>query len=488
MVPYMVKEIQKDIALVFDCGATNVRVIAMDTKGDILASKSFSNQASTDPNLKGGLLWDVHEIWGKFCKASQDVISRINPRRICGISVTTFGVDGTLVDEDGSLQCPVISWQCERTLDIFSRIEYYISLTELSEITGLYPYTINTIFKLIWLKENHPELMNKGFRYIFISSIFIHKLCGALKNDITMAGTSMLLDKTSLQAAKPIFDAIQLDSKILGELARPGELAGYLHEKSAKETAIPQGTPVYFGGHDTQFAIFGSGAEQNDLVLSSGTWEILMARCTQQIGEGFLPENKLSIEQDVAKGLVNVGENWIASGIIEWFAKHFYTDLNGDALHEKMIHDVEKLVPQINPLRLNPDSYTERILSLNSTREEIYRALLESLSYKLRSSIELLNLTGFFDAKRIICVGGGSKNALWNQIRADVCNLPVQVISQKETTALGAALFVFAGVGLFNSPEEARKQIDYKRKVFEPSENTDIYNMLYSKYQRMLTR
>ena len=101
----------KDIAIVFDCGATNVRVIAIDSKGAILASESHPNITSPDPFFKGGKIWDVNEIWEKMCMASAKVIGKIDKNLIAGVTITTFGVDGTLFDKKGEMLYPVISWK-----------------------------------------------------------------------------------------------------------------------------------------------------------------------------------------------------------------------------------------------------------------------------------------------------------------------------------------------------------------------------------------
>ena len=105
-----------DIVIVFDCGATNVRAVAIDSNGEILACKSYSNNTQPDPEYPAYRIWDVNEIWEKMCRASAKIIRQINKDRIAGVTVTTFGVDGTLFDKSGKMLYPVISWQCERTI------------------------------------------------------------------------------------------------------------------------------------------------------------------------------------------------------------------------------------------------------------------------------------------------------------------------------------------------------------------------------------
>ena len=121
---------------------------------------------------------------------------QINPEKIAGVTVTTFGVDGTLFDNNGKMLYPVISWQCERTKAIMADIGKYIPLDDLYRENGVLPFNFNTINKLIWFLENRPEILDKSTRFLFMPSIFIFLLTGEMVNDVTMAGTSML---TSLQ-------------------------------------------------------------------------------------------------------------------------------------------------------------------------------------------------------------------------------------------------------------------------------------------------
>ena len=90
-----------------------------------------------------------------------------------------------------------------------------------------------------------------------------------------------------------------------------------------------------------------------------------------------------------------------------------------------------------------------------------------------------LEKAGGFTTDNILCVGGGSKNRLWNQIRADITGVPVTVIDKKETTMLGAAMFIMYAAGLASSPEEAREMIPFRSEVFEPGSNRRIYEELF---------
>ncbi|WP_289053812.1 L-fuculokinase [Carboxylicivirga marina] len=482
---------QKDIAIIFDCGATNVRVIAMDVTGQILASYAMPNETDEDPHYPGGRIWELDKLWNKLCVAASSVTSKIDCARIAGASVTTFGVDGTFVDASGKPVYPVISWQCQRTTLVMNAIDKYMPLHELYQTSGVYPYAFNTINKMVWFKENRPDIIQQAQQFLFIPSLLINKLSGALINDASMLGTAMMADISKRELSDKILDSIGLDKELFGHIGEPGDKAGEITNEATLATGLPEGTPVYLAGHDTQFAIFGSGAKLNEPVLSSGTWEVLMTRSQSFSSSPDELANNLTTECDAVPGIYNIGQNWLGSGVLEWFSRNFYPQYSGDELYTQMIQDAETELPGAQGVAVDPAFYddgtsinsgTIKGLTISTRRGQIYRAFLESLAFRLREGLEALEKAGKFKAEQIICVGGGSKNRLWNQLRADVCKIPIKLIDQKETTVLGASLFVFAGSGTSNSVEKARQNIDYKPNVIQPSANSGIYEQLYQNY------
>jgi L-fuculokinase len=173
--------------------------------------------------------------------------------------------------------------------------------------------------------------------------------------------------------------------------------------------------------------------------------------------------------------------------MLEWAGRNMFHDC-GEELHEKMIAMAGEVPPGSNGVRVVPRFFEETGgsgggqitgLRMESTREEIYRAMLESLSLRLREGMIALEKAGGFITDKILCVGGGSKNSLWNQLRADITGVPVTVIDKKETTVLGAAMFIMYAARLAASPEETREMIPFRSEVFEPGSNMMIYKELF---------
>ena len=183
--------------------------------------------------------------------------------------------------------------------------------------------------------------------------------------------------------------------------------------------------PVLTAGHDTQFAIFGSGAGVNEPVLSSGTWEILMVRTPEiHIGEETF-EAGITTELDVVPGLYNPGMQWLGSKHIEKVrAEHF-----GEIMYQGDIYDI-----MISEARQG------------SKRGLIFRSLLHDLSQKTKHGLNMLERSCGFTASKLIVVGGGSKNEFWNSMRSEVLGIEIRTILQSETTVLGAAKIAFENI------------------------------------------
>ncbi len=462
------------VAIVLDCGATNVRAIAINTKGEIVAKEALPNQTQPDPNNDKHVIWDVDEIWGKFVKAAQAITDQLKGYEACAITTTTFGVDGAPVKKSGELVYPVISWACGRTAPIMENIDKYIAFDKLYSINGVHKFNFNTINKLIWYKENRPDVLEEMDNYAFISSIFLNRLSGQWVSERSMAGTSMLTDFKTQEFSEEILSKIGYSENPFPNMADSGDVVGKLTSKAAKELNLPEGIPVIATGHDTQYAIFGSGAEANQPVLSSGTWEILMNRSTQIEPNEEAKNANVTNEFDSVKGLYNPGLQWLGSGVLEWIIKHFYNTADyadKDQMYAAIIDEATQVTEnsvKVNIDFINTNGAIEG-LSINTKAAQVYRASLEAMTDKTAQSLSLLEKNCNFKANSILCVGGGAKNKLWNQLRANKLGVPVKTIDNSETTVLGAALFAFAGAGVYSSAEEARNNVDYSTETYEPN-------------------
>ena len=153
----------------------------------------------------------------------------------------------------------------------------------------------------------------------------------------------MVTNLATRSFSNTILSKIAFPVEKLGNAVEAGTLIGKIKDKASLETGIPEGIPVVATGHDTQFAIFGSGAERNQPVLSSGTWEILMVRSEAYESGKEQLDMSVTTELDSQPGLYNIGNQWIASGILEWARKNLYGDVKKN-VYEVMISGAEKFL------------------------------------------------------------------------------------------------------------------------------------------------
>ncbi len=263
------------IALIFDCGATNLRTIAINEKGDILAAHHLANNTRPDADNPAFHIWDFEEIWQKLMRCAQQTLAelktkRIDTAQIVGIGVTTFGVDGAPFDKQGKQLYPIISWKCPRTLPMMANLSDYLDVEALYRRNGIGQYSFNTLFKLLWLKNHQPEIYRRMDKWVFISSMLSQRLTGIFTTDRTMAGTSMMTALTSGDWDEQVLSMLGLTTAHFPPLINAGERIGLLSETLAAQLGLNP-IPVISCGHDTQFAVFGSGAGLHQPVLSSGT-------------------------------------------------------------------------------------------------------------------------------------------------------------------------------------------------------------------------
>jgi L-fuculokinase len=476
-----------DVVIILDCGATNIRAIAVDPAGVVKAKAAVPNATVPDSANPAWHVWPIETILDAFAVCCRAVRAELGESRVLGLAVTTFGVDGALVDAQGKLLYPIISWKCPRTAPVMETIGRRIDPARLQVISGVGAFAFNTIYKLVWLVEHQPELVDRAHAWLFISSLINHRFTGRFTTDATMAGTSQLFDLAAGAFSAEILAAIGVRPGLFPPLVAAGEVIGPLLAPAAERLGLPAGLPVVSAGHDTQFALFGSGAGTMQPVLSSGTWEIMMVRTPRVLTERLPAFPGSTCELDSCPGLFNPGVQWLGAGVLEWVRALCWPGSAGASAYQAMIESARAVPPGCDGVSMTPDLMAGgdgaghgawHGLSLNAGRGHLYRAALEALALRLAQRLQTLSEVGQFTPDDLIVVGGGSKNALWNQMKADVLGLPIEVPAESETTVLGASRFVFAGVGTFASPEAARRQVAYRGERYQPGPQRAAYQAL----------
>lgn len=483
-----------DLIIVLDCGSTNLRAVAVDARGEVLSSASRPNASSPQPDGgPGWLIWDLPALWRKLAEACRETVGAVSPDAIRGVVATTWGADGAPIRADGTLAYPVISWQCPRTAPLVEAVAEQMSPWEIYRQAGYPILSFNTLLRWLWLREHAPAALEAARCWLMMPGLVNYLLCGERSIDPTAGSTTMAMAIAERDWSEPLLALAGLTRDFFPPWIEPGGKIGEVTEAAASVTGLPAGTPVFGGGHDTQFALLGAGARPGEAILSTGTWEILSLRADrcEPNRQGF--DDGVILEADAQPGWWNPQILMMGSGVLEWVRERFY---GGEASYRQLIAEGEQagvgaggvmLVPSFvagaGPTRRYGTQGTLLGLSLTTSPGQIYRAALEGLSFQLREALRALSAATGLQATGLRVVGGGARNDLWNQIRADVTNLPVTVTAAREATLLGAAMVGFLGAGRFASLEEAAEALAAQDEVtFHPSAAAPRYQELWVRY------
>ncbi len=489
----------KPQVLVLDCGAHSVRAILVDSQGNLLQAESRPNAPKRQFRDRDWLIWDTESIWKNLLLCARAVLGRSGRRSVAAVIATSFSDDGAPVDERGGLLYPVISWQCPRTVEIAESIDEIIPFATLYRITGEQIMRQHTLFRLLWLRRNAPGVLEKAHAYLMFPGILNYRLTGEMVNDPTTADSMMLLDIRRRDYSPQLLSATGFVRDFFGRMVEPGQVIGTLRPAIARGLGLEGRIPVVAAGHDTQFAVCGSGCESGEAVLSSGTWEILFLRSDSCLTGAAARRAGIKNECDAVRGLFNTGQQWLGSGALEWCIDLFRRR-GGERrdLYSQMIAAAERvpagshgvmvepsLLPGSGISRRHGTAGTILGCTLQTTDAEIYRAFLEGLSFQLRTALEQLKRLAGFSPARLTVAGGGSRNHLWNRIRADVLGLPLRTTRQTENTVVGAAIFGLIGAGVYGDYKEALAEIDFGSRTVEPSGERGVYDDLYERFGRL---
>ena len=489
-----------------DLGTTNVKAMIMDEYGNVAASASRANTLIVpEPNNaeQDSNLW-----WKNTVEILQEVTQKSGSeivKRIRGISVSSQTVTMLPVDAEGTPLRNAIIWMDGRSGKQLEYIIDRIGFDRYVSIIGGQPDTGFLPNKILWYKENEPELFAKTHKILQASSYINYKLTGKMTMDIDQAGKSQCLDMTSLQWSKEISRVIGADlNRLLPKPRQINEIIGTVTEEAAKETGLVSGIPVVAGASDAIASMYAIGLSRiGDAGESSGTSSLVFA--------GSMHQTPTTLPLVAKPGSI-VGMPFIfdapisASGAsLKWYLDTLgqpekeYAESNNISVFEHLNRLAADVIPGSNGLIFFPYLYGERAplwnshakgmfigISRDTTREEIIRSIFEGTAFALRHVMETIKDAGG-QATSLRITGGGAKSRTWSQIKASMLRMPIYILDERSgDVPFGDALIAGNAVGVFPDLTEAMSRLIQVKEVIEPNEEwAEVYDKMYPFYISM---
>ncbi|GAF72454.1 unnamed protein product, partial [marine sediment metagenome] len=206
-----------DYLMGVDLGSTSLKAIVYDLDGKLISSASRPTTVHhDDPDHPDWAVWLPEEIWGDTAAAIKEAVGKLDdPGDVKGVAVTGMGMDGVPMDAEGNWLYPFISWHCPRTTPQQEWWVENIGAEKQFAITGNPIWGINSALRILWMREHHPEILEKTHKWLLIEDFLNFMLSGKMATDYTMASNTLLFDQTTKDYSDELLAASGIDRAIL---------------------------------------------------------------------------------------------------------------------------------------------------------------------------------------------------------------------------------------------------------------------------------
>ena len=491
----------KKYLLAIDGGTGSVRALLFDTNGNQIAisQQEWTHQAIA--NIPNSMGFDYINNWVLIKECILDVLklSKINSDDILAVSATSMREGIVLYDEQGAELWAVANVDARAGNEVKFLKEKFPGIEERYYQQSGQTFSLGSIPRLLWLKNNQAEIYEKVAKISMISDWILYKLSGILASEPSNAGTTGIFDLKNRTWAYQMMEQVGLKTNIFPDCFESGTSFGNVSKTSSKETGLSCNTKVVLGGGDVQLGSAGLGVVKNGQVaiLGGSFWQQIV-----NIKSTIQPpiDMNIRINSHVINNLSQAeGITFFSGLIMRWFRDAFCDKEVERALKlgispYTILEDEAKKIPigsyGITPIfsdsmkygkwyHASPSFINLSIDPMICNRYSMFRSLEENAC--IVSKINLSKIEKFSSTKvdEIVFAGGASRGELWCQILADVTGCRIKVPKITEATALGACIAAGVGAGIFQSIEDGAEKLVSFEKEYLPNINN------YVKYQEI---
>lgn len=475
--------------LVIDCGTSGCRASLVSETGEIIQQRRQSGALRGLSLLLGET--DTEEVWNQVREVTSSILEGVSGGTVEGVGISAM-LGYVFLDEESRPLMPATLWMDNRSWREAQELSCRFGHDELYLRTGRRMSPELLAPKLLRVQRQTPEAFRGIHRILGLKDELVRRLTGNCVTDYAHLDYTSLWDVRSGRPLPEVMTALGIGPTLFPEALPAYEIAGCVTSSAAKETGLPEGTPVVVGTSDGTAAMYGGGVlQQGKAVLVSGTTDVLMIASDLYVEDD---SRMLTVNRGMFPGIFLVGGAMgLSAGALEWL---------GNLLHESA-EGIEPCIAAVGPgaggLLFSPGLTGERapywrehwsggVLGLRSWHgpEHIFRALMEGCAMRLGRLVARLRENSL-RPRCMHAVGGGAGLGVWNQIRADATDTEVRCPEALEATTLGTAMFCRAATeGVDVLRDLAHNWVKVK-KIYAPiPEHVRMYEMLAEAYDLFL--
>lgn len=474
-----------------DLGTSAVKVLLVDEKGEV------KNTVSREYPLyheKSGWSEQDPEDWVKATiEAVRDIAGSVESASdIKGMSFSGQMHGLVLLDKENAPLRRAILWNDTRTTAQCREIEEKLGLEKLHKITKNPALEGFTLPKILWVKENEPELFEKAETFVLPKDYVRYALTGQIHMDYSDAAGTLLLDVAKQEWSEEVCRAVGVSPSLCPPLTASHADTGALTDKMKQSTGL-EDVRVFAGGADNACGAIGTGILEEGAVLSStGTSGVVLAY--EKEGNKDFAGKVHYFNHGEENTFYTMGVTLAAGHSFTWFKETFAPDKSFEELLELAAASPAGakgllFTPYISGERTpHPDADVRGSfigMHASHTLGDFTRAVIEGITFSLQETMTMFKEQGK-TIDRVVATGGGAKSDLWLQIQADIYNAPIVKLKSEQGPGLGAAMLAAYGLGWFPSLKAAADVFVEEKERFQPdAKQVEVYEGLFPIYQQV---
>jgi len=470
-----------------DLGTSALKLVMMNSKGELVKSVSkeyplyfprsgWSEQNPTD--------------WFLAVKEGLKELAAFADEKIGGISFGGQMHGLVILDKDDNVLRPAILWNDGRSTEETDYLNNVIGKEKLSKLTANIAFAGFTAPKILWVKNNEPEIFAKISKIMLPKDYISYMLSGSFSTDYSDASGMLLLDVKNKKWSKEMIDICSISEDMLPKLYESYEVVGAIKPELAKELGLNDDIKIVAGAGDNAAAAIGTAT------VGEGACNISLGTS----GTVFISSKNFGVDSfNALHSFAHADGNYHLMGCMlsaascnKWWmeeilkTKDFAKEQSDiDNLGENNVFFLPYLMGERSPHN-DPDAAGTFIgMRMDTKREDMTLAVFEGVTFALRDSLEVARSLGIKIERTMIC-GGGAKSPLWKRLVANILNVEVEVPVSEEGPGFGAAILAAVGCGEYESVEKAAKSIIKIKEKIKPEADLVVkYEEKYQKFKKI---
>lgn len=479
-----------------DLGTSGNKAAIYDANGKLKGSLLF--EYPTHHPHSGWVEQNPTDWWQAVCNSTLRLLemTKIPPGAISCVSFSAQMMGCLLVDKAGEPLRNMLIWADTRSSKQEKLMVDLLGMEQVYRTTGHRASASYSAAKLLWIKENEPDIYRRAHKMLHVKDYIVWKLTGVYCTDYSDASGTNLLDINKKEWSDTFLSELGIDRSLLPDIFASTHIAGCVTEAAARLTGLLAGTPVVIGGGDGSCACVGAGVVREGRaysILGSSSW-ISMASKKPVFDQEMRSFNWIHLDPEL---YTPCGTMQAAGYSYSWYKNILckeeaaLADAAGISTYEYLNEHLDISHPGAGGLIYLPYLLGERSprwnhdakgafvgLSATTTKADMTRAVLEGVGYNLRMILEILNQKETIEG--ITMIGGGAKGEGWIQILADIWQRPLYLPEYlEEATSMGAAVCGGVGVGIYRDFRVVEKYNRIDKTIYPNRDNEALYDRFY---------